>query len=552
MNLRHCIFVLSFVFCIDMLYAQEWLWAVNAGGAASDEAFSTATDKEGNIYLTGYFGPDGISFGNTSLTNRGNYDIFIAKYNPDGEPIWARSAGGTGNDFGFSITVDPTGNICLTGTFENDSIHIGSTSLENLGGYDVFMAKYDELGNLLWAKSAGGAESDQGYGITTDSEANIYITGQLTSSSIQFDQTTIFNSSVGFSEIFLAKFDAGGNIQWGKTAAGSNNDIAYSIASGGSDDLYITGFFRSLSIGFDQVLLLNSAPAREMFIAKYSTGGDILWAKRAGGELNDLAYSVNRISDEIVAVTGSFRSDSIIFGNTVLKNTQVGALNFFVAQYDSSGQVIAAAGGGGLYDDHGFCAAADHSNSLFLAGGYLSQAMILENDTLMNSGDSTFEMFILKYGPAGNILWSESIGGSEDDYINWMKPDASNHIYVVGYFGSSAVQFGKTTLQNNGGGDLFIAKLSSFSVAVHEINWSEDKLLVYPNPASGSFTVELRNSMHSGHMELYNSMGQKLFHRNFFGKEIIKEGLDFQAIPGVYFIRVLEGRNQYFEKLVIF
>ena len=551
MNLRHEIFILCFFFCIQFIHAQDWLWAFSAGGTSADAAYSIATDEDGNLYLTGYFGSDSIRFGSTILESLGGYDVFIAKYNDKGEALWARSAGSSGNDFGFSIAVDPTGNVCLTGSFQNDSLHIGPFILENKGGNDVFVAKYDALGNVLWAKSAGGAQDDDAYGIATDDQANIYITGRMTSPSITFDTSIAFNSNQGFAEIFLVKFEAGGNVAWARTAAGSNNDEAYSVTTGSSGDVYITGFFRSLTIGFGNKLLLNTSPAREMFVAKFSFDGDVIWAKKAGGDLNDLAYSIRMLPGDNLMVSGSFRSDSIIFGNTVLKNTQTGALDFFLTRYDTSGQAIAAVGGGGIFDDHAFCTTGDISNSHFLAGGYLSPEMVLSNGPLINHGDSTYDMFILKYDPAGNILWSESIGGSEDDYINWLSPLTNNSIYIVGYFSSPSVTFGKTTLLNKGGGDLFIAKLETSSVAVRDIVQDQNRLWVYPNPAHESFTVELKDSESQSIIGVYNTMGDSFYERNFTGKQELNIGSDLNVGTGLYFISITNKNQQFIKKLII-
>jgi hypothetical protein len=140
------------------------LWSNSAGGSLEDLVNSICTDDSGNVYVTGYFKSTTITFGTTTLINADNTgytnDIFIVKYTPNGTVLWATSAGGTNIDEGTSLATDVNGNVYVTGYFYSPTITFGTTTLTNVGIGDIFIAKYDGAGAVLWAKSAGGTGYD--------------------------------------------------------------------------------------------------------------------------------------------------------------------------------------------------------------------------------------------------------------------------------------------------------------------------------------------------------------------------------------------------------
>src|SRR5260221_409050 len=108
--------------------APSWLWAKSAGGISHDRCNGICTDVSGNIYITGWFGAP-IVFGTTTLTSTGSQDIFIAKYDASGNVIWAKSAGGIYSDQGISVSTDAGGNVFISGSFSSTSINFGTTIL---------------------------------------------------------------------------------------------------------------------------------------------------------------------------------------------------------------------------------------------------------------------------------------------------------------------------------------------------------------------------------------------------------------------------------------
>ena len=202
--------VFAIIVLITNAQTPNWQWAKNANGTLWDEGISCSADTKGNIFVTGHFASSSITFGTTTLTNMGSFDMFMVKYDSTGNVLWAKSAGGTSSDEGRSCSADAAGNIYVTGYFESSSITFGTTTLTNVGPvgtYDMFMVKYDSIGNVLWAKSAAGTSYNEGYGCSADANGNIFVTGSFTSSSITFGTTSLTNMGAGYADMFIAKLE---------------------------------------------------------------------------------------------------------------------------------------------------------------------------------------------------------------------------------------------------------------------------------------------------------------------------------------------------------
>ncbi len=380
------------------------LWAKSAGGTADDDATSIAVDASGNTYVAGTFESSSITFGSITLTNGHTWygDIFVAKYDTNGNVLWAKSAGGTDYDIANSVAVDASGNTYLTGMFGSPTITFGSTTLTNVGAYNIFLTKYDAAGNVLWAKKAGGENADEAFSVAVDASGNTYLTGMFCSSSITFGSTTLTNAN-GIHQtpdLFLAKYDAGGNVLWAKSVGGTGYECAYSVAINASGNPYVAGYFNSSTLSFGSTTLTNAGNP-DIFLAKYDAGGNVLWAKSAGGTGTDIATSVAVDNSGNPYVVGYFTDSTFTFGSTTLTNA--------------------------------------------------------DTTSIWGSDD----IFLAKYDNAGNVLWAKSAGGTGTDDATSVAVGTSGNPYVVGYFTDSTLTFGSTTLTNadtSNTSDLFLVK----------------------------------------------------------------------------------------------
>jgi len=324
--MKKTLLLVLLLLCTTFIFAQSdvWQWVEQAGGIGNDYGRSITIDSSGNSYITGYFYGT-ASFGSTTLTTTGSgaVDIFVAKLDSSGNWLWAKQAGGNNWDVGFGIATDSSGNSYVTGFFA-ESASFGSTTLTSSGGEDIFVAKLDSSGNWLWAKQAGGTSPDYGWGIAIDSSENSYVTGYFEGTA-SFGTTNLTSS--GVQDIFIAKLDSSGNWLWVKQAGGNNWDVGFGIATDSSGNSYITGLFAEFA-SFGSTTLTSSGQD-DIFVAKLDNNGNWLWVKQAGGISSDEGFAITTDSSENSYVTGYYQGTAS-FGSIEL--TSSGGNDIFIAK----------------------------------------------------------------------------------------------------------------------------------------------------------------------------------------------------------------------------
>ncbi|MEO8147544.1 MAG: SBBP repeat-containing protein [Bacteroidia bacterium] len=485
------IILLSVFFIYEEAKAQApaWAWAKSAGGSNDDWGNSIVSDVNGNTYVTGSFKSPTITFGTFPLLNVGGEDIFVVKYDASGNVVWANSSGGTGNDRGYSIAVDINGNTYITGYFISPTITFGIDTLTNTGGSDIFVVKYNSLGNIVWAKSAVGSGSDIGFGTAANDIGNFYITGNFNSSTISFDGDTLIN--VGSWNIFIVKYDSSGNVIWAKSAGGVADDYAYHLAVDINGNTYITGLFHSDTVHFDNYPLINTGGiANNLFIVKYDSSGNVAWAKGAAG--TGAGYSVAVDVNGNSFLTGYFDSSIIAFDNDSLANG--GDEDIFIVKYDSLGNVAWAKGVGGINNDNGNSLIVDVNGNSYVTGYFESPTIAFDTFTLAITSSN---FYVVKYNTSGNAVWAKSaLGGfgvSEGIAI-----DTNRSLFITGSFQSPIITFGNTTLTNanpNGNrSDIFIVKLDSTGTTGLAEQTPINNITLYPNPATDYLTIKTNSN----------------------------------------------------------
>lgn len=250
-----------------------WAKKQDAGGTGGDNLWSVAVDTSGNAVITGSFESSSITFGTTTFTNSGNLFpiIYIVKYDGNGNVLWAKSSGG--NASGACVATDASGNVFVTGHFVSPTVIFGSIILNNSNWpqNDMFIVKFNASGNPLWARSAGGTWNEYGNSVTTDASGNVYVAGQYNSSSITFGATTLTNAASSMTnDIFIVKYSASGNVLWAIGAGSFSNDNINSISANAFGNVYVAGGYDSTSITLGAIILTNSFGSN-MFIGKLGT-----------------------------------------------------------------------------------------------------------------------------------------------------------------------------------------------------------------------------------------------------------------------------------------
>lgn len=323
------------LFLVKLNSSGNVIWATSAGGSAMDVINGIAVDSVGNSFITGSYASSIITFGNTVLAGTNTDDIFIAKYAPSGNVIWARSGiGNSSYDWGNGVAFDGVGNCYVIGSFTSQNIVFDNYTLLNSNtdkSADVFIVKYDFAGNFAWAKKWGGLDSDFGQKVDVSKDGKSYITGSYASNLINFGSFTLVNKNQGLNDIYIAKLDLSGNAVWAVSGKGSLSDESYDISLDEYENIFIVGSFvsDSLSIGHSKLVNSGSNNTADIFIAKFNSQGNLLWVTKSSGNSSDICKSVAIFNSEIFFVGGSYKSNNLAFGSILLENT--GDWDVFIA-----------------------------------------------------------------------------------------------------------------------------------------------------------------------------------------------------------------------------
>ncbi|HXD93528.1 MAG TPA: SBBP repeat-containing protein [Bacteroidia bacterium] len=430
------------------------LWAKQAGGNGGTNPNGLATDAAGNVYVTGYYNADTLNFGGTvKLINTSGYTAFVAKYNSSGVAQWAQQGTGNAASRAYSVAVDASNNVYITGYFSSTSIAFGINNAINGTNdgvtNDVFIAKFDNNGNSLWVKGSTSNSTTSGdalgYGIGADAAGNVYVTGSFESSNITFGGTTLANN--GYIDMFVVKYNTSGTFQWLKTAGSTDNDAAFSLASDAAGNVYITGNIgASSTVSFGTHSVTNNTNSLEAFIAKYDANGNDLWAQCTQGDgfSNNNGNSIALDAGGNAYITGTYSSDSLHVGPVTLFNASFlngsGGGDFendvFVAKYKSNGILSWARTAGGDSVDVGNGIATGPHGALYITGEYRSPSISF-NGIVLTSVNSYGDAFIvnnmatLPVTPNICLVSDDSIGVNEYNYVYWDKtayPTASTFI----------------------------------------------------------------------------------------------------------------------------
>lgn len=200
-----------------------------------------------------------------------------------------RQAGDTiatnGNEFGMAIEVDPFGNPVITGYY-NGALPIGTDTLPNREGLEIFLAKYNPQGEVLWARRAGGenpGKYDVGKDVSIDRTGNIYLTGSFAGPA---DFSGIPIESKGVDDAFIAKYDPEGAVQWVVTLGGDReerlSDSGMRIATNAYDETVVTGYFYGDLYVNGAKTPISSTGREDIFILVVDAEGRLKALNKAG------------------------------------------------------------------------------------------------------------------------------------------------------------------------------------------------------------------------------------------------------------------------------
>ncbi len=425
---------------------KTWEWGSNIVGTNKNYPYALYTDADGNNYVAGSFS-DTLKVGNVKLISRGSFDMYLLKYNATGKLLWAKQAGGTDSDEAYAIAADGDGNLYVTGYFSGTA-DFSSIKIKSNGDRNFFLAKYTTNGDAVWVKQGGGASEDYGTAVAVDGSGSICITGIFKGSMTLGSSNYV---SKGDKDLFVIKYDDKGNILWSTTGGGSATDESTSITMDITGNCIVSGDFEGT---FDMnKKIIVSAGMKDVFVAKFSLTGTLIWLKRAGSAQGDdhVSSIVADVADNIF-LTGYF-SGMANFGKTDLKN--MGGDDIFLVKLDPNGNEVWAKQTGGKGNEHARGMKLDKMGNIYLVGEFNVDFTFGANN-IKNLGD--WDIFILKYSEKGDMLGGTQLSGVGFDKGYGIGLDNQANVYITGFF-SKAISIGTTNLKSIDADDGFIAKL---------------------------------------------------------------------------------------------
>ncbi|MBD2723724.1 T9SS type A sorting domain-containing protein [Hymenobacter armeniacus] len=382
-----------------------------AVAAGQTNGFSTASamaaDGSGNLYLVGSFSGT-IVFGATALTSAGQTDVFVAKWSGSNQAFeWARQVGGASNEYAGDVAVSGT-NIYLTGYYRSNPVQFGSLTLPNggngTGDSDVFVAKLTDLGtsaDFTWVERLAGTGSDFATGLAVSGN-RVYVTGYFNSPVLNAGTVALTNA--GAFDVFVAKLTdtgAGGTVGWAQQMGGPGNEQVFALAVTGGQMYVGGGFSGTAAFGANS---LTSAGGQDVFVAKLTDGGSSAafgWAQRAGGTGGDYATSL-ALAPGAVYVAGAYTGSPASFGGTTLPHAGGTASDAFIAKLTDAGSTAAFAWalGAGGTAEDAPTSLSVQGNNVLMSGYFGSSTMAFGSTTLANPA-TAFDAFVTRVVDAG-------------------------------------------------------------------------------------------------------------------------------------------------------
>ena len=428
-------------------------WQKSFGGSTDDSLQALRQTSDGGFIVGG--ASKSVASGNKTSMGHGGLDYWVLKLDTDGNKIWEKSFGGSGNDELRAVQQTSEGGYILGGF--SDSAPSGNKSSVNYGDYDFWVLKLDASGNKMWETSLGGTGEDRLSALQQTSDGGYILGGFSYSTNSGTKTSTNYPGDFGrpSQDWWVVKLDANGNELWEKTYGGTNGEVLHAIQQtadggyllGGESTSGISGNKTTVNFGGSDYWVINLNPA-----------GDKVWEKSFGGTgESESCWSAQQTSDGgyiVGGVSASIRSGNKTSAN--FDNPPGNGGDFWVIKLDSNGDKIWENSFGGDSSD-GIFSIQPTSGGYILAG--YSASGVYGNKTSPRLGAfGTFDCWVLKIDLNGNKMWEASYGGNDSDYFFGIQRTSNG--FILGGDSRSGVSGNKTS-PNYGALDFWIVKLEN-------------------------------------------------------------------------------------------
>ncbi len=339
------------------------LWTRAGGGSGIDRGYAVVADMAGNVFAAGHYQSKDADFSGTAAPLRGEYDFFVAKYDPDGNLVWLRTGGGEGYDYAHGLAIDPEGNVIVTGAVAGNAT-FGDVVVEKGPGSRLFCAKYSNSGTLLWANTTTGKASGAGHGVATDGAGNIYI-GGLNRGVGQFGSQEL-NTASG-QDSLVAKLDPKGAVLWVALAHGDTSCLVHEITCDKQGRVWVAGMFKNHATFGAETFASGGEKDSDAFIAHYATDGSFKWARAGKGPATDYGLGVANDGLGQSFLCGIFSENFLLGGGSLASK---GSSDIYVAAFDEGGSLQWLTQAGGKGGDNAYSMVHDGRGHLVIGGAF--------------------------------------------------------------------------------------------------------------------------------------------------------------------------------------
>jgi len=369
--------------------------------------------------------------------------------------------GSAGSETGYGIAVNEDGSCYLTG--RTSSINFPTQFAFNStisGSNDAFVAKLSGSGSLLWSTFFGGSDFDYGSDISVAGDGSCYVTGRT--SSDDFPTENAYNSTYGgYEDIFLAKFSSIGQLLWSSYLGGNESDEGRSIAVASDGSCYVTGLTNSSNFPTKNAYDSTHNGGLDAFVSKFSTNGSLLWSSYLGGYANDAGTAIAVTNDGSCYFTGRTSSSDFPTLDAYNPTLNSGYMDAFVAKFSSSGSLLWSTYLGGFYSDYGYGVTVASDDSCYVTGQTKSSDFPTQNAYASTFNGGNSDAFVSKFSTNGILLWSSYLGGSDSDIGRDIAVTSDGSCYVTGWTRSSDFPIRNAFDRTcNRGYDAFISKFN--------------------------------------------------------------------------------------------
>lgn len=540
--------ILACLLCASPVCAQPDTWVVGFGSGLQDNPEDILVDDAGNSYVSGFF-RDTLTIGGTQLVSAGLTDVFLAKFAPDGQLLWANRYGWNANEFAHGLAFDHLGNVIMVGEYQDSTIFAGDTLFSGdslwygapAQTYDVFWVRVTPAGLMekVWADGWFGSENFYEVAVSPDSLyyfAGMYRTFNRWTYSNPFDPRGLGR---GYDDAIWVRSDTSGFMDYKAIAEGKYVDRARALDLIGDSIVVMGGTFQDTCYFIDSVLYEVTGFEDDIFVACYSDTGLYQWVVTGGSKAIDQLNALVTDPQGNIYFGGAFDS---LFSMDSQSLAGSGLLDGMVGKLDKNGNLLWLKKFGGA----GFDGVRDvrlMASGHLLVTGYFQRDMDLGNGVSLHLSDTlNQDAFVAKIDPAGNAVWAQSLGGANPDLGVAVDEDAAGYIYALGTF-TGMGQFGQVTATASGGEDIYLLRMNADGAVMAPAPAQHlGSVTAWPNPASHQFHLRYHLAT-AGELQftLMDMQGRVLVSESL-GRKPAGAGshdVDCAAIPsGIYLYRL--------------